>query len=431
MKFSLFSVLLAVDVAVIAGIAAAAAFAVISAIVAVVLLRKKKPSEAPAETAEQRVDEPEEETPTEQPETAEIFEETTVAETEELPVERVSEAPAPAAQETVVPVCEEPSATLKTEETVQPTDSPMPPAEKLTRKIRFAPANRLVAVRYDKSFTAKLIQTSDQNKAYYSELKNEILSYKKVKARTSWKQESFRFGRASVAKFEIRGKTLCLYLALESARYNETKYLVEDVSEVKKNESTPCLYRIKNDRRLRYAKDLLADVFQNFETQKLEIQPVDYAKDFPYEETEPLIDRELVKLIEERTGVQTAEEAALASGEIEIEIQQEVSVAAAEELMKDEIAEVLVRQSESLSARGKQTIVNVDTLGEYFSDGEVVTLEEMRDRIPFLNKKATCVKVLARGVLSKSLTVEADDFSLAAVKMIVLAGGDVYRKRNG
>ena len=54
----------------------------------------------------------------------------------------------------------------------------------------------------------------------------------------------------------------------------------------------------------------------------------------------------------------------------------------------------------------------------------------MRDRIPFLNKKATYVKVLARGALAKSLEVEADDFSLAAVKMIVLAGGNVYRKRS-
>ena len=109
---------------------------------------------------------------------------------------------------------------------------------------------------------------------------------------------------------------------------------------------------------------------------------------------------------------------------------REVTVAAAEELLKDEIAEVLVRESGNASVRGKQTIVNVDTLGEYFEEGESVTLEAMRDRIPFLNKKATYVKVLARGALAKSLEVEADDFSLAAVKMIVLAGGNVYRKRS-
>ena len=53
----------------------------------------------------------------------------------------------------------------------------------------------------------------------------------------------------------------------------------------------------------------------------------------------------------------------------------------------------------------------------------------MKERIPFLNKSATYVKVLARGRLGKSLVVEADDYSLAAVKMIVLAGGTVYRKR--
>ncbi len=141
------------------------------------------------------------------------------------------------------------------------------------------------------------------------------------------------------------------------------------------------------------------------------------------------MERGLIKLIKERKNI-FEEETSIKNGELEIEVPREVTVAAAEELLKDEIAEVLVRESGNASVRGKQTIVNVDTLGEYFEEGESVTLEAMRDRIPFLNKKATYVKVLARGALAKSLEVEADDFSLAAVKMIVLAGGNVYRKRS-
>ena len=101
-----------------------------------------------------------------------------------------------------------------------------------------------------------------------------------------------------------------------------------------------------------------------------------------------------------------------------------VSVTAAERLMTDE--EALILPAERSSDNFRQTIVNIDTLGEYFSDGERVTIDEMRERIPFFDKRATAVKVLARGVLTKTLEVEADDFSLAAVKMILLLGGKAY-----
>jgi len=40
-----------------------------------------------------------------------------------------------------------------------------------------------------------------------------------------------------------------------------------------------------------------------------------------------------------------------------------------------------------------------------------------------VSKNAGRVKVLARGVMTKKLTIYADKFSLQAVKMIALAGG--------
>ena len=52
-----------------------------------------------------------------------------------------------------------------------------------------------------------------------------------------------------------------------------------------------------------------------------------------------------------------------------------------------------------------------------------------KKRIPSTGKKVTYVKVLARGTLDKALIVEADDFSPAAIKMIVLTGGEVIRTK--
>lgn len=302
------------------------------------------------------------------------------------------------------------------------------PNKKIIKRVIVVPSGRLVNVRYDRSFTAKMMQTTDTNKSYYSELKNELLSYKKVHTRISWKLDSFRKGRNAVARIAVRGKTLCLYLALDPKKYEESKYIVEDVSEVKKNEDTPCLYRIKNDRRLRYAKELIAEIMASLGAVKQETETVNYVKEYPHRTDKTLLERGLIKLIEEKKKT-FEEEVAVSNGELEIEVPSEVTVADAEELLEDEIAEALVRESESLSVRGKQTIVNVDTLDEYFEEGEKVTPELMRERIPFLNKKASWVKVLARGSISKALEVEADDFSLAAVKMIILAGGNVYRKR--
>ena len=66
--------------------------------------------------------------------------------------------------------------------------------------------------------------------------------------------------------------------------------------------------------------------------------------------------------------------------------------------------------------------VNIDDICANFEDGEVVTLDALKER-RLVSKSAGRVKVLANGVMTKRLTVEADKFSLQAVKMITLAGG--------
>ncbi len=393
--------------------------------------------EAPAQAAEAA--EPVEEAPAQAQENAEPDEESP-AQAQEA-AEPVEEAPAQA-QEAAEPV-EEPPA--------QAAEAAEPAAEK-TRVVYTDSDGWYVNIRYDKSFEAKLIQGDAQLKSYYSALKNELLSYKKVSVRRSWQHEAFRRGRTTVAKLAIRGKTLRLYLALEPALYDETKYRVEDASEHAKFAKTPLLYRIKNDRRCRYAKDLIAAAMDAAEAEQGEAEDRAYG-DLPFESTEALIGRGLVRVIEVRRRAQGAGAVVLPDEEeyeeddepvaapapvalaprpvtaLTVKEEHRVSVAAAEELMADEEAEELVVAAERESDRRCQTIVNIDTLSEYFEDGERVGIEEMKERIPFFNKKATYVKVLARGVLTKTLEVEADDFSLDAVKMIALLGGKVFRAK--
>ena len=136
-----------------------------------------------------------------------------------------------------------------------------------------------------------------------------------------------------------------------------------------------------------------------------------YSSELVYRDLQSLIDNGFIK--------------ELSHEEKAPEVVEEVSVYEVNKLMSDEEAEARVEASEREVNRSKRGIVNIDTLSMYFNDGEVVTLDEVKRRVPGFDKKATFLKVLARGTLSKRLIVDADDYSLDAEKMILLTGGRV------
>lgn len=277
---------------------------------------------------------------------------------------------------------------------------------------------RYIIIKYNKSFTAKLIQSSDINKEYYSQLKNELLSYGGIKARTSWKYETFYAGRQTFARLSVRGKKLCLFLSLDPKNYVDTKYVIDDKSDVLAYEKTPLLYRIKNDRRLKYSKELIATAMQGREKTE-EFKEVNYSVRLPYEEIEPLIERKLVKVLTEEDAQ---------SGDV-FKPRDFVQAAEVNELLQDDIAQALIEVSDEVSDKTKCEIINVDILSRYFENDERVTLEEIKKRVPKFPKNATYIKVLARGALDKRLTVVADAYSIEAAKMILLTGGNPIRKK--
>jgi large subunit ribosomal protein L15 len=71
--------------------------------------------------------------------------------------------------------------------------------------------------------------------------------------------------------------------------------------------------------------------------------------------------------------------------------------------------------------RVEYTIVNLDTLAERFEAGTVVTPELLLER--GLVTAGQPVKVLARGDVSKALTVRAHKFSGKAAEKLAAAGG--------
>lgn len=289
-----------------------------------------------------------------------------------------------------------------------------------------------IVVRYKKSFLAKVIQSSDTNKKYYSDIKNHILSYIKTKSRVSWNYDSYNSGRNKLCKLVMRGKTLCLYLALDPDAYAESKYKVER-SKSKKYEETPCLYRIKNPRRAKFAEELISELAAKFGLEAGERQNVDYY--MPYETTEALVEKELIK---ELVSKEKYEEFMRRRSLKEVDKNRRKFVSAAEvnAILEDEVAITLIdtepelKESEVAVKKRyrKKSIVNIDKLSAEFQAGQTVTLKILKEK-EIVSKDTDFVKVLARGTLDKPLKVEAQDYSVEAVKMILLTGGKVKKVR--
>ena len=72
--------------------------------------------------------------------------------------------------------------------------------------------------------------------------------------------------------------------------------------------------------------------------------------------------------------------------------------------------------------RTEYAVVNLDTLAERFDAGTVVTPELLRER-GVIHGTSLHIKVLARGDISKKLTVRAHRFSGKAAEKIAAAGG--------
>ena len=71
--------------------------------------------------------------------------------------------------------------------------------------------------------------------------------------------------------------------------------------------------------------------------------------------------------------------------------------------------------------RTEYEVVNLDLLADRFDAGTVVTPELLRER--GIIRRAGQIKVLARGDISKKLTVRAHKFSGKAAEKIAAAGG--------
>ena len=403
--------------------------------------------------------------------------------------EPVVEEPAPLYEEVVeeyipAPVVEEPVVEIPEEPVVEEpavVEEPVQEAEPVLVPTYYDNEGNKIDIKYSRSFTANLIQSDDTVKDYYSELKNHILSYKGVKSRFSWKFDSYNRGRDQLFKVKLRGKTICLYCALDPNEFDESKYHHEAI-DAKIFADVPMLVKIKSGLGLRKAKELVDITMAKFGIEKDEkAKTVDYVAKYPYEPNEPLLARKLIKaliaddavvvmsskpkeevvepivepvveepvvieepVVEEPVVIEepvveepvVAEEPVVEEPQVEEEIVIEapaiepelviesVSAEEAHHIVEEKHIDVSMEEGvDYITAKdNKKAIVNIDTLSKNYRAGEDVTIQSMKDK-KLIDKKAKCVKVLARGVLDKPLKIRAGEFSQTAIEMILLTGG--------
>ncbi len=306
-----------------------------------------------------------------------------------------------------------------------------------------------VLYRFNFSFEAKLIQSPAEQQARYGRILDEVHSYPKLKTAKSWRRERIFVGRKRVAELLFKGRKLCMAFALDPKQFENTKYRVIDASEVKRFAHTPTLMKLTSNRKVKYAFELLRMAAGQYGLKRsAEAAPNAEVFSLPYKNTEELIAEKLVKIVTVggrggdnadyeladisaliRERVTKKEAHVLLSDETARRILEDMSAAQEEAPVSSEVAEETPEQADVAVApakKKKRSHVNIDELSECFEANARVTLADMiaANLVP---SRTTFVKVLARGVLTKPLAVEAQDFSLDAVKMILLVGGSVKK----
>ncbi len=160
-----------------------------------------------------------------------------------------------------------------------------------------------LVVRLKRSFTAKMKQSDEQIKVYYSDIKNALTSYKKINSNVSWHGDRFNYGRETVAKIGINGKTLCFYLALDpnDPELKTTVYHQKDVGAQKAYESTPFMVKVKSDAASKKALRLVGILAEKLGAEEDEsFQEVDYVAEYAYESTKRLFEEGDIKATKEK-----------------------------------------------------------------------------------------------------------------------------------
>ncbi len=263
-----------------------------------------------------------------------------------------------------------------------------------------------IKARYVRTYMARLIQSEDSVKDIYNALKNKLLSYKKVKARLSKKRETFYTGRKTLVKFDVKGKKVDLYLALNPSEFADKAQFYNYIDIADKNEETPMLMKVSGPIKLRRALELIDILMGKMGVVLLS----NYAEqDFrmPFETTEALIERGLIKDLGEDTEV------------------------------TEEVAEVEEAQKKTKKLNGKW-IIERESDDEFVSkllasNGEVMLTSEIYTTA---DGAKSGIETIIRSIVNDNFTIYQDKnknyyYKISSANNRLLCAGEIYKSKDG
>ena len=144
---------------------------------------------------------------------------------------------------------------------------------------------------YSFSFQAKLIQSSSSVQDFYTDVKNLLLSYDGIKSKVNWDDDSFTFKGKEIAKIDINGDSVELYLRLSYSDYDESN--ISCLSKDKKYKDLQSKVTISSMSDVDAAYELIEDLTTENHIYPGEDRYDDYH--FRYETNDELIARGLIR----------------------------------------------------------------------------------------------------------------------------------------
>lgn len=308
------------------------------------------------------------------------------------------------------------------------TESAAEEEGEFSRALLTSAAGEMIFLRLRRSFLARIALADEGVRALFATVRAQLLTFRGVRERVSWGGASYYCGRVLLARVVANTKSLAVSLAADPQEAARAGVHFRDLSDRKRFAAVPVRCKVTGERSLRAALSLVRAIAERQGLQGgATVQPFT----FPPADRAQLTARGLI-----RTDARRASGERVSEGELRALLTagatlETFSVAFALRRASRRTARLLAgEEGPQVGSRAARALVNLDTLSANYEAGERVDIGSLREK-GLVDRRATACKVLARGGLDKPLTVEAEEFSLAAERMIAQTGGRAVRPPRG
>ena len=308
----------------------------------------------------------------------------------------------------------------------------VPTEDDFTRALLTTAAGELIFLYRRRSFLARLALADGAVQDFFREVRAALLSFAGVRERIGWGGASYAVGRTTLARIAANAKSLVVCLALDPRGAYLAGVHFADLSARGRYASVPVRCKVTGRRSLHAVLDLVRELAR---LHALAGCAPPAPPELPPPDPRLLAERGLIRVVARReNGDPVAEEELRALLEAGATLEK-FSSAFALRRMRGRAVRFLLGEGalpRPVPARSSaaRALVNLDTIAACFADGARVDLETLREK-GLIGRRVTACKILARGRLDKVLTVEAEEFSRAAERLIAQKGGKAVRVHKG